>query len=146
MLSNRSRYALRALIHLAGLPGGGPATIAEIADGATAPRKFLEAILLDLRRQHLLVSRRGRSGGYALARGADQISFADVIRALEGPLALAPCASRTAFGPCETCPDVETCPLQPVLQDGRDAVAAVFETRTLLQAAAKSSPIDPLGK
>ena len=146
MLSNRSRYALRAMIHLAGLPGGGPATIADIADAAAAPRKFLEAILLDLRRQHLLVSKRGRAGGYMLAAPAGAISFADVIRALEGPLALAPCASRTAYGPCETCPDVETCPLQPVLRDGRDALASVFEARTLLQAAATSSPIDSLGK
>ncbi len=136
MLSNRSRYALRAMIHLAGLPGGGPATIADIAEASAAPRKFLEAILLDLRRQHLLASKRGRTGGYALGRPADAISFADVIRALEGPLALAPCASRTAYGPCETCPDVETCPLRPVLSDGRDALASVFEGRTLAQAVA----------
>lgn len=136
MLSNRSRYALRAMIHLAGLPGGGPATIADIAEASAAPRKFLEAILLDLRRQHLLASKRGRTGGYALGRPADVISFADVIRALEGPLALAPCASRTAYGPCETCPDVETCPLRPVLSDGRDALASVFEGRTLAQAVA----------
>ncbi|WP_292223726.1 Rrf2 family transcriptional regulator [Brevundimonas sp.] len=138
MLSNRSRYALRAMIHLAGLPGGGPATIADIAEASAAPRKFLEAILLDLRRQHLLASKRGRTGGYALALPADAISFADVIRALEGPLALAPCASRTAYGPCETCLDVETCPLRPVLSDGRDALASVFEARTLAQAVASA--------
>ena len=138
MLSNRSRYALRAMIHLAGLPGGGPATIADFAEASAAPRKFLEAILLDLRRQHLLASKRGRTGGYALALPADAISFADVIRALEGPLALAPCASRTAYGPCETCPDVETCPLRPVLSDGRDALASVFEARTLAQAVANA--------
>jgi Rrf2 family protein len=146
MLSNRSRYALRAMVHLASLPGGGPATIGEIAEAACAPRKFLEAILLDLRRQHLLASRRGRTGGYALARPAASISFAEVIRALEGPLALTPCASRTAYGPCETCPDVETCPLRPVLSDGRDAIAAVLEQRTLLQAAMNYSPIDALEK
>ena len=138
MLSNRSRYALRAMIHLAGLPGGGPATIADFAEASAAPRKFLEAILLDLRRQHLLASKRGRTGGYTLARPAEAISFADVIRALEGPLALAPCASRTAYGPCETCPDVETCPLRPVLSDGRDALASVFEGRTLAQAVASA--------
>lgn len=141
MLSNRSRYALRAMIHLAGLPGGGPATVADIAEASAAPRKFLEAILLDLRRQHLLASRRGRAGGYALGRPADAISFADVIRALEGPLALAPCASRTAYGPCETCPDIETCPLQPVLRDGRDALAAVFENRTLAQTVPSTSVV-----
>lgn len=146
MLSNRSRYALRAMVHMATLPEGGSATIAEIAEATEAPRKFLEAILLDLRKRQLLVSRRGRTGGYALARSPADISFADVIRALEGPLALAPCASRTAYGPCETCPDVETCPLRPVLVEGRDAVAEVFERRTLLQAAASSSPIDQLGK
>jgi Rrf2 family protein len=134
------------MVHLASLPGGGPATISEIADAASAPRKYLEAILLDLRRQHLLASRRGRTGGYALARPADAINFAEVIRALEGPLALTPCASRTAYGPCETCPDVETCPLRPVLSDGRDAIAAVLEQRTLLQAAKNYSPIDALEK
>lgn len=134
------------MVHLASLPGGGPATISEIADAASAPRKFLEAILLDLRRQHLLESRRGRTGGYALARPAGSINFAEVIRALEGPLALTPCASRTAFGPCETCPDAESCPLRPVLSEGRDAIVAVLERRSLLQAAMNSSPIDALGK
>ena len=132
-------------MHLAGRSDARPAAIADIAEAVAAPRKFLEAILLELKHGRLLVSTRGRSGGYALARAPDEISFADVIRALEGPLALAPCASRTAHGPCETCPDVETCPLRPVLADGRDALAAVFETRTLLQAAGNSSPIDRLG-
>ena len=131
MLSNRSRYALRAMIHLAGLPGGGPATIAEIADAASAPRKFLEAILLDLRRRHLLVSRRGRTGGYALAAPADAISFADVIRALEGPLALAPCAARNSTRTCPGCEDVRTCAIRPALKAARTAVAEVLENRTI---------------
>ena len=123
------------MIHLASLPNGGPATIGEVAVAANAPRKFLEAILLDLRRQDLLVSRRGRSGGYALAKGSDQISIAEVIRALEGALAPAPWASRTRSQPCETCPDAVSCLLRPVLSEGRDAVAAVFERRTLADAA-----------
>ena len=134
MLSNRSRYALRALVHLASLPDGAAQTIADIAEAIGAPRKFLEAILLDLRRHNLLVSKRGRSGGYALSRSGDTISFADVIRALEGPLALTPCASRTAHGPCETCPDLKSCPLRPVLSDGRDSVAHVLESRSLKSA------------
>ena len=133
MLSQRSRYALRALVHLAGRPDARPAAIGEIAEAAAAPRKFLEAILLELKRRHLLVSTRGRFGGYALARPAAEISFADVIRALDGPLALAPCASKTAYRPCETCPNVEDCPVHPALVKAREAVAQVLEGWTLAQ-------------
>jgi Rrf2 family protein len=135
MLSQRARYALRALVHLAGRADAGPASIADIAEAAAAPRKFLEAILLELKRHHLLVSTRGRFGGYALAKPPGQISFADVIRALDGPLALAPCASKTAYRPCETCPTVEDCPVHPALVKARDAVAAVLEAWTLEAAA-----------
>lgn len=135
MLSQRARYALRALVHLAGRTDPRPAAIADIAEAADAPRKFLEAILLELKRRHLLVSTRGRSGGYALARPADEISFADVIRALDGPLALAPCASKTAYRPCETCPTVEGCPIHPALVKARDAMAEVLEAWTLRKAA-----------
>jgi Rrf2 family protein len=131
MLSQRSRYALRSLVYLAGRTGTRPASIGEIAEAADAPRKFLEAILLELKRRHLLVSTRGRAGGYLLARTPAQISFADVIRALDGPLALAPCASKTAYRPCETCPSVESCPIHPALAAAREAVAAVLEGWTL---------------
>ena len=122
-------------MHLAGRSDSRPAAIADIAQAADAPRKFLEAILLELKRRHLLVSTRGRSGGYTLARPAGDISFADVIRALDGPLALAPCASKTAYRPCETCPTVEGCPIHPALVKAREAVAAVLEGWTLAKAA-----------
>lgn len=135
MLSQRARYALRALVHLAARNDPRPAAIADIAEASDAPRKFLEAILLELKRRHLLVSTRGRSGGYALARPAGEITFADVIRALDGPLALAPCASKTAYRPCETCPTVEGCPVHPALVKARDAVAEVLEGWTLETAA-----------
>ncbi|MDX9998957.1 MAG: Rrf2 family transcriptional regulator [Phenylobacterium sp.] len=136
MLSQRARYALRALVHLAGRTDSRPAAIADIAKAADAPRKFLEAILLELKRHHLLVSTRGRAGGYSLARSPAEINFADVIRALDGPLALAPCASKTAYRPCETCPTVEGCPIHPALVKARDAVAEVLEGWTLEKAAA----------
>lgn len=141
MLSRRSRYALRALVHLAQREATGPESIAEIARAASAPRKFLEAILLDLKRHNLLVSSRGRAGGYQLAAPAGAISFADVIRALDGPLALAPCASKTAFRPCEACPDVATCPVHPALVAAREAVAGVLEGWTLAQAAREGPPL-----
>lgn len=141
MLSQRARYALRALVHLASRTDGRPAAIGDIAEAAAAPRKFLEAILLELKRRHLLVSTRGRFGGYALAKPAAEITFADVIRALDGPLALAPCASRTAYRPCETCPTVEDCPVHPALVRARDAVAQVLEGWTLDTAVRDGAPI-----
>jgi Rrf2 family protein len=131
MLSQRSRYALRGLVYLAQRTEPGPAAIGEIAEAAAAPRKFLEAILLELKRRHFVVSTRGRAGGYALARPPAEISFADVIRALDGPLALAPCASKTAYRPCETCPSVEDCPIHPALVKAREAMAAVLEAWSL---------------
>lgn len=131
MLSQKTKYALRALVHLASLPDPGSASIAEIAVGAKAPRKFLEAILLELKLAGFVESRRGRFGGYALAKPPAEIDFAGVIRAIEGPLALAPCASVTAYRQCEDCFDVEICPIRKALLASRDAVAAVLESWTL---------------
>jgi Rrf2 family protein len=126
MLSQKTKYALRALTYLASLEGVS-ASIAETAVGSKAPRKFLEAILLELKQAGFVESRRGRFGGYALALAPEAIFFADVIRAIEGPLALAPCASRTAYKPCKDCFDVETCPIRAALLASRDAVATVLE-------------------
>lgn len=130
MISNKFRYALRALIFLAER-WPTPAAIPDIAVGARAPRKFLETILLEMKLDGLLVSRRGRTGGYGLAMPAEQISMAAVLRCIDGPLALAPCASRTAFRACDDCEDVVTCRIRHVLLEGRDALAAVLEQRTL---------------
>jgi len=142
MLSQRARYALRALVYLASGREGSVA-IGEIAEAVSAPRKFLEAILLELKRHELLVSTRGRAGGYALARPPADISFADVIRVLDGPLALAPCASKTAYRPCQTCPSVEDCTVHPALVAAREAVAKVLEGWSLATAAEEglSSPL-----
>lgn len=134
MLSQKAKYALRALVELARLPDAGQLTASDLSVRADAPRKFLEAILLELARRDILVSRRGKFGGYRLGRPADQISFAEVIRVIDGPLALAPCASRTAFRKCDDCPDLELCPLRTALQIARDATAEVLEQRTLADA------------
>ena len=104
MLSQKARYALRALVELARAQGG-QVTSGELASRADAPRKFLEAILLELARNKVVVSRRGKFGGYTLARDAGEISFAEVIRIIDGPLALAPCVSRLSFRKCDDCPD-----------------------------------------
>ena len=111
MLSHKARYALRALVELARAGADRAHTEAQLSSGelssrADAPRKFLEAILLELARREIITSRRGKFGGYALARPAAEISFAEVIRVIDGPLALAPCVSRMAFRKCDGCTDL----------------------------------------
>ena len=104
MLTQRSRYALRAMLFLAEMPPAGPPTsMTRIAAEANVPRKFLELILADLKGAQLLDSQRGKMGGYRLARPAHLISLGDIIRTIEGPLALVPCVSRTAHRPCNDC-------------------------------------------
>lgn len=136
MLSQKARYALRALVELARDPDEAQLTASELSVRADAPRKFLEAILLELARRGVVVSRRGKFGGYALARAAEAISFAEVIRVIDGPLALAPCVSRTAFRKCHDCPSLEACTLRGALLMARDATAAVLERYSLADAVA----------
>ena len=134
MLSSKARYALRALVELA-RQGGGQTTAGELAERADAPRKFLEAILLELARRGVVVSRRGKLGGYSLARAPEAISFAEVIRIVDGPLALAPCVSRLSFRKCDDCPDLATCSIREALLRARDATAEVLEAYSLADAA-----------
>ena len=134
MLSQKARYALRALVELARAQGD-QVTSGELASRADAPRKFLEAILLELARNKVVVSRRGKFGGYTLARDAAEISFAEVIRIIDGPLALAPCVSRLSFRKCDDCPDLATCSLREALLRARDATSDVLEGYSLADAA-----------
>jgi Rrf2 family protein len=131
MLSQRAKYALRAMICLASYGEAAPVSVTALARDAKIPRAFLEQIFSELRRRNLVVSHRGKQGGFLLAREPEKISFADIIRHIDGPLALAPCASRTAYRPCAECVDVETCPLRPSLIAARDASAKVLEHTTL---------------
>ncbi len=108
--------------------------IADIADEARVPRKFLEQILLGLKKRGIVRSLRGRQGGYLLGRPPQEISFADVIRETDGPLALSPCVSVTAYHRCEDCEDEDTCAIRKVLLAARDATADVLESRTLATA------------
>jgi Rrf2 family protein len=134
MLSSKAKYALRALLRLT--ESGSPSTwlqTGEVAEQEQVPRKFLEAIFVQLRDQGIIESRRGAQGGYRLARDPKSISVADVIRILDGPLALTPCASRTRYRQCADCVEVKKCRLQPLMQEARDAVAGVLENRSLAQ-------------
>jgi len=138
MLSSKAKYAVRAAMHLARRARMGDwAQTPEIAEEEDIPRKFLELILVQLRDHGLVESRRGAQGGYRLMRDPDQISVADVIRIVDGPLALTPCASRTRFRPCNDCTDIRTCQLQSLMQKARDAVAGVLENCSLADISAK---------
>ncbi len=132
MLSQKARYALRAMLCLA--REARPVPIRTIAEQEHIPRKFLELILLDLKSHGLVLSYRGKAGRYELAKPADRISFADVLRVIDGPLALAPCASRTAFRRCKDCPDPDLCAIRAVLVEVRDSSAAILESNTLARA------------
>jgi Rrf2 family protein len=139
MLSQKAKYALRALVELARAEGD-QLTAGELALRADAPRKFLEAILLELSRNDLVVSRRGKFGGYLLAREAAAITFAQVIRVVDGPLALAPCVSpRLGNRKCDDCPDLAACTLREALARARDATAEVLEGYSLADAAASGT-------
>lgn len=140
MLSQKAKYGLRALVELARAEGG-QVSAGELAVRAGAPRKFLEAILLELSRSQVVMSRRGKFGGYVLARPSAEITFAEVIRIIDGPLALAPCVSpRLGFRKCVDCPDLTTCTLREALLRARDATADVLEAYTLADAAVSGVP------
>jgi len=143
MLSQKARYALKALFTLAARPAGETVMIAEIAAEAGVPRKFLEQILLELKKRGIVHSHRGKHGGYALGRPPDKISFAEVIRVIDGPLALAPCASVTAYRRCDDCVDEATCTLRRVLVAVRDATADILENRTIMEALTSAAPKKP---
>jgi Rrf2 family protein len=135
MLSQKAKYAMRALIYLAKArdqkAGTEPVGIAEIAAKQAVPRKFLELILLELKRHGLVQSYRGKHGGYALATAPEGIYFGDVIRLIDGPLAQLPCASLTAYRRCSDCEDEATCAIRHVLKQVRDASAGILDRTSL---------------
>jgi Rrf2 family protein len=130
-LSKRTQYSLRALYALARNHGRGPMLITHLAHDELIPKKFLEQILLSLKSTGLVSSKKGKGGGYLLAKPPDQITMASVIRLMEGPLAPLPCASETQFRKCDECIDIETCGTRIVMREVRDAMAEILEHTTL---------------
>lgn len=142
-ISKRTKYALRALYSLTRQYGGGPVLIATLAREERIPIKFLEAILLDLKTHGIVDSRKGRHGGYRLNRSPSQITIGGVVRVLEGPLAPLPCASETAFRPCEECEDAQRCGTRIVMKQVRDAIAAILDGTTLADVVARIDAEQP---
>lgn len=131
MLSQKAKYALQALSFLSGKYISKEAVlIGTIAERKRIPLKFLEAILLELKKGEVLVSYRGRTGGYQLKEHPKNTNLATVIRIVDGPIAMLSCVSLNFYKPCENC-DVKNCCVKPVLEEVRDATLKVLEKRTL---------------
>jgi Rrf2 family protein len=131
LLSRRAKYGLKALLLLAREAGRGPVLVSTLAERDAIPKKFLEAILLDLNRHGLVQSKKGKGGGYFLRRPPEAITCGEVIRALEGPLALVPCVSQTAYAKCVDCIDEATCGVRAAMRDVRDATAHILDNTSL---------------
>jgi len=143
MLTNKGKYGLKAMLHLASLEPGTTAMGAEIASANNIPKKFLDAILLELRNAGMLRSKKGPGGGYGLARTPQEIRVGHIIRTLDGPLAPIGCASRSAFIPCDDCEDADTCAVRITMSRVRDAMSEILDRMTLAEMVAFSRTRNP---
>jgi Rrf2 family protein len=133
MLTKKAKYGLKALVFLAGIDPGQTALVADIAAANQIPKKFLDAILGELRNAGFVHSKKGKGGGYTLARMPEEIGVGNVIRALDGPLAPIQCASTTVYRRCDDCPDEMHCAVRLVMLQAREAIASVLDKTTLAQ-------------
>ncbi len=131
MLSQKAKYALKALLVLAERPPGIPVQVVELAEEGNIPRKFLELIMLELKKHGMVYSQRGKHGGYMLAATPADISFGDVVRAMDGPLAPIPCASMTAYRKCADCTNEKTCAVRIMMRRVRDAASEILDGTSL---------------
>lgn len=141
MISKKTKYGLQALLALSRTYGGGPVLIADLAEEERIPKKFLEAILLQLKNVGILSSRKGKGGGYTLGRAPNEISVGQVVRILDGPLAPVECVSVTAYRPCTECRDESTCGIRLVMKDVRDAIADILDHTTLADMLKRSEEV-----
>ena len=131
MLSRKSKYGLKALLVLAQEAGRGPVLVSALSARDRIPKKFLEAILLELKRHGMVHSKKGKGGGYFLRRTPHEITFGEVIRVLDGPLAAVPCVSKMAYVRCVDCVDERSCGVRLAMKEVRDATADILDNTTL---------------
>lgn len=136
MLSKKTKYGLKALRYLAAQEDNRPVLIAEIAQKENISQKFLEAILLDLKKNGILSSKKGKGGGYYLLKDPNSITIAAVIRILEGPIAWLPCVSLNYYEKCNDCPDEDTCSLHRIMIEVRDNTLKVLENKSIMDMSA----------
>lgn len=131
MLSKKTKYGLKALTYIARKKCNLPVLISEIAISENISQKFLESILLTLRKTGFLGSKKGKGGGYYLIRDPKDITMASIIRVLEGPIAMVPCVSLNFYEKCDDCPDEDKCAVHSVMIEVRDSTLKVLENKSL---------------
>ncbi len=131
MLSKKTKYAIHALTYLAKKDPSQPTLIVEVSAEANVPRKFLETILLELKKNGVLSSKMGKGGGYFLRKKPSEIQLSTIIRLFNGPIALLPCASKNYYEICDECPDETTCGLRIVMEEVRDETLNILENKTI---------------
>lgn len=131
MLSKKTKYGLKALCYISKVKGDMPVQVSEIAKNEQIPQKFLESILLTLRKAGFLGSKKGKHGGYYLRKKPSEIVMADVMRILEGPIAMVPCVSLNFYEKCADCPDEDKCSVNKLMIQVRDNTLQVLRNNTL---------------
>ena len=144
MLTNKGKYGLKALAHLASLPPGQTAQSIEIATANNIPKKFLDAILGELRVAGIISTKKGKGGGYRLAREPSKISVGSAVRVLDGPLAPIGCASRTAYKPCLDCKDVHACAVRAMMTEVRDVSARVLDNTSVEEMCRRAAQVEAI--
>ncbi|HCM77599.1 MAG TPA: transcriptional regulator [Cytophagales bacterium] len=131
MLSKKCKYAIHALVYLAKRYQQGPVHIQEIADNEKIPKKFLEAILLELRKAKILQSKKGKGGGYSLLKKPEDVNMIEIIRLMDGAIAMLPCVSLNYYEPCDECKDEEVCSIRQAFIGVRDETLRILAGSTL---------------
>jgi Rrf2 family protein len=142
VLSKKSKYAIKALVVLARNYGKGPLLISKISEEEGIPRKFLEAILLELKRKSILGSKMGAGGGYYLVKHPKEVKLSSVLRLTDGPIALVPCVSLNFYERCEECVDEVTCGLRDVAREVRDASLHILGNTSVEDLLVRESRLD----
>jgi Rrf2 family protein len=127
VLTKKGKYGLKAMVHLAQSPPGRPVPVMEISEKQSIPKKFLDAILCELRNSGFVHSKMGKGGGYSLARPASDITVGELVRAIDGPLAPVHCASKTRYRRCDDCFDENTCAVRRIMQQAQQALSDVLD-------------------
>src|SRR5690554_6163 len=135
MLSNKTKYGIKALVHLYRNAEQGPISAYKIAEAENISHKFLESILLLLKKNGILASKKGKIGGYYLLKKPDEIMMTDIFRLLNGPIAMFPCASLNYYEICDDCPDEASCTVNYLLLEIRDQTLAILRNKSLAKLA-----------
>jgi Rrf2 family protein len=140
MISQKAKYALRALAALARADGRRPMLIAEIAEQQKIPKKFLEQILLEMKHRGFVMSKRGKEGGYLLLKPAGEITFGEILRMIDGPIAPLPCLSQTAYRRCDDCLSEQECEIRHVFARVAEVTREVLFSATIADTLNERNP------